>query len=58
MKRVPEHEQLFVLWAQTRGRDGGKRGCGGVRIVKVSVPTAEILLSDSLHFLQIMGLHC
>ena len=40
VKEVPEPEQLFVLWTQTRGRDGGKGGSGGVRSVKFSVPTA------------------
>ena len=62
VKEVQEHEQLFVLMdANARaGRRGG--GSWGVRRVKFSVPTAEILstimVSDSFHFLSIVDLHC
>ena len=59
MKEVPEHEQLFVLWTQTRGRDGGKRGSGGVRSVKFSVPTAEILSTImATHFIFCQSWAC
>ena len=59
VKEVPEHEQLFVLWTQTRGRDGGKRGSGGVRSVKFSVPTAEILSTImATHFIFCQSWAC
>ena len=59
MKEVPEHEQLFVLINANAARDGGEKGSWGVRSVKASVSTAEILstamVSDSFHFLPIMS---
>ena len=50
-------------WTPTCARDGEEGGNWGVRSVKLSVPTVEILstiimVSDSFHFLPIMGLHC
>ena len=53
VKEVPEHEQLFVLLVEG--------GSWGVRSARFVVPPAEILsttmVSNSFHFLPIMGLH-
>ena len=59
VKEVPEYEQLFVLWTQTRGRDGGTGGSGGVRSVKFSVPTAEIFSTImATHFIFCQSWAC
>ena len=65
VKEVPEHKQLFVLMdpnARTGRKGGGRLGNDfGVRDIKFSAPTVDtlstIMVSDSFHFLPMMGLH-